>query len=454
VSNPKRTRHPGRAPDHLPRKLSISFWYHNWLAAALPGAPYEDLERCVRGMKERGFNAARVGVGLTYAFRLDGSPRGPMAFEQPVPGYGSIAYAGHGGRRDVLERVIHLLELAREHDVWIILTSWEYQDSSCVGDPAIRAELASVPKERRFMYLAEQWDRLLNILKARRLTEHVAFVELHNEPEYSDLPQGEEGKRLHEEAIALLRARHPDILVSADFACHDYAIVPDNAQVFDQHIYAGAGWHLDGLYGQTVASKALDPHNLRGFEPLRRVLKDDTIPWDEYMAAAVKAPREDPAVVDGWRRMLWLWENLDVAKWDAWVTESFPAWKTRMWEKARKHFADDAREGTRRGLPLVLDEGGYFCPPPQSRWELTPDGLSLLELFADLAIQNDYWGFMPGTYSGPEHIIWRERPEWLRQINGRFQSGTIGEQQPERDSAPAARKAERLTQGSNRKNNA
>lgn len=413
-----------QTPGHLPPKLSISFWYHNWLSATLPGGPYEDLERCVKGMKERGFNTARVGVGLTYAFRLDGRPRGPMAFEAPVPGYGATAFAGHGGRQDVLECLIHLLELARRHNVWIILTSWEYQDSACVGEPAIRAQLASVPKERRFLYLAEQHDRLLTILKAKRLTERLAFVEIHNEPEYSDVPQGAEGRRQHEEAITMLRARHPDILVSADFASHDYSIVPDNTQVFDQHIYAGASWHLDGLYGQTAASKEVDPTNPRAFEPLRRVLKEDIIPMTDYLAAAGKVGREDVKASEAWKRMLWLWENIDVAKWDHWVAESFPRWRDRIWGNAQKLFAQDAHEGKRRGLPLVLDEGGYFCPPPQSRWELTPDGLSLLEFFADQAIAHDYWGFMPGTYCGPDHIIWRERPEWLRQTNERFLKGS------------------------------
>ncbi|MFA7159031.1 MAG: cellulase-like family protein [Kiritimatiellia bacterium] len=429
----------GRVPDHLPQKLSISFWYHDWLAAALPGAPFEDLERCMKGMKQRGFNTARVGLGMTYAFRLDGTPRGPIDFGPPVPGYAlNPYYACHGGRRDVIERLLRLLDLARRNDVWIILTSWEYQDSSCVSDPAVRADLASVPWPNRFRYLAEQHDRLLTMLKAERLADRLAFVEIHNEPEYSDLPQGAEGRRRHEEAIAFLRARHPEILVSGDFASHDYSIVPDNAQVFDQHIYAGAGWHLSGLYGRTVSSKEADPLNPRAFEPLRRVLKKDIMPWDKYLAAAGKVGREDKAATEGWKRMLWLWENIDAAKWDEFMAGSFPEWKERIWEKARKTFAEDAAEGKRRGLPLVLDEGGYFCPPPQSRWELTPDGLALLELFADLAIRHGYWGFMPGTYCGPQHIIWREKPEWLRQINGRFQAGRDGPKPPERQGATAA----------------
>ena len=88
----------GEVPDHLPPKLSISFWHH-WLYRAQPGAPYADLERCVLGLKERGFNTVRVNVPLTYAFRLDGTPRGPIEFEQPVPGYGKVIDGGAGGGR-------------------------------------------------------------------------------------------------------------------------------------------------------------------------------------------------------------------------------------------------------------------------------------------------------------------------------------------------------------------
>jgi len=416
-------RNPGQLPGHLPKKLSITFFYSNWLCS-VPGSPFADIENCFRGMKERGFNTARVGVGLNYIFTPNGNPRGKMEFE-----WGTNCSINHSIERiDVMERLIHLLELARRHKVWIILTSWEYQDSSCVSDPTVRAEMSSIPHENRFMHLAEHHDRLLAILKDKQLAENVAFVEIHNEPEYSDFPQGAASKGLHEQAIAMLRERHPDILFSADFASHNYSIVPDNAQVFDQHIYAGSGWHTN-LYDQTVNNEQVDPQNPRAFEPLRRVLKEkDVISWDEFMAANWKMGRDDKVASEKWRRMGWMFANLDIARWDDFMAESFKEWKSIIWEKALKIFDEDAREGKRRGLPMVLDEGGYFNPPPQSQWELTPDGLSLLELFADLAIKYDYWGFMPGTYSGPRHILWREKPEWLKQINERFQSGDIGRQ--------------------------
>ena len=143
-----------------------------------------------------------------------------MPFGPWIAGHGcnfSSVNARGGGRLDVLARLLHLFELARRHGVWVILASWEYQDSSWfVADPRVRAEVYAVPEERRFMHLAEHHDRLLGILKSRGLAESVAFVEVHNEPEYSDFPRGLEGKRFHQGAVALLRARHPDILISVE----------------------------------------------------------------------------------------------------------------------------------------------------------------------------------------------------------------------------------------------
>ncbi len=277
-----------------------------------------------------------------------------------------------------------------------------------------------MPAERRFMHLAEQYDRLLAIVKSRGLEQTIAFLEVHNEPEYSEFPQGAENKRLHQEAVAMLRTRHPDVLISGDFASHDYSIIPDNVQVFDQHIYAGAGWYFGDLYGQTVMNERFDPHNPRSLEVLRRVLKDDLVPWDEFMKPAAN-------IRPFWRPIMWLFENLDNARWDQWAAERFPEWKDRMWAEARKRFSEDAQEAGRRKLPLVLDEGGFFYPPRLSRFELSPAGLSLLERFTDLAIEHQYWGFMPGTYCGPEHLVWHDNPEWLRRTNARFQSGLLRE---------------------------
>jgi hypothetical protein len=380
-------------PKHLPRKLSIGMFICDWITMATPGEPYHDLERVMVGLRERGFNAVRAEAGLNWCFTADGKPRGEMAFCPWIAGYSdnlASANAKGGGRLDVLKRVVYLMELAKKHGVYVILTSWEYQDSSWfVADPKLRAEVMAIPQEKRFMRLARHHDRLLTILKDKNLHENIAFIEVHNEPDYSMFPQAAEGKKLHEEAIAMLRERHRDILVSGDYGSHNGAIVPDNVQVY--------------------------PANPKKNELLRRLLKDPFVPYDQFMQAAQN-------IREFWRPIDWLYCNLDNRAFDEWIVEQYGREKAALEATAIKFFADDAKEAARRGIPAVCDEGGYWYPPLGSKFEVTQPGMSMFELQVDLAIKHGYWGMMPTTYCGPEHPIW-QNVEWLRTVNNRFQTG-------------------------------
>ena len=313
----------------------------------------------------------------------------------------------------MLRRWSRLMELARRYDVYVILTSWEYQDSSWfVADPAIRAEVMAVPQDERLMHLARQHDRLLGVLKAKGLDRQIAFVEVHNEPDCSLFPQGEEGRRLHEEAIAFLRERHGDILVSADYTGHNPAVVPANSQVYDQHLYVGSRLYFQELYEKTIWVKSFDPASPRNVPLLDRLLKDTIVPWDRFMAAA-------GGIREWWRPIMWLYHNIDNARFDEWIGELYADQRDAIDANARQVMGVDAAEAARRGIPAVCDEGGYFYPPLGSRFEVTQSGLRLFERMIDLAIEFGYWGFMPSTYCGPEHPLWNE-VEWLRRHNGRF----------------------------------
>ena len=407
-------------PAHLPKRLAISSWIWSWVSFALPEEPYGDLEKCVAGLKERGFNAVRVDAGLNWCFRPDGSPRGEMAFGPWAAGAsGNLSTVNHkgGGRHDVLKRVVRLMELAKQYDVYVILTSWEYQDSTwTVADEKIRAEVYGIPERDRLRHLARQHERLLKVLKEKGLEKHVAFVEVHNEIEYSEFPKGAEGRDLHREAVASLRAAHPDVLVAGDYASHDPSIVPDNIQVYDQHMYSGAAMYFENLYNQTVMHGDFDPKEPRALPLLGRLLKKDVMPWDACMKRAAN-------VRQFWRPVIWLYENLDNAAFDAYMLERLPVLEGKIRETAARTFEGDAREAARRGIPTVVDEGGFFYPPYGSRWEQSPQALAYFEFLCDLAIKHGYWGFMPTTYCGPEHPLWQEKAEWLKRVNARFRAG-------------------------------
>ncbi len=342
-------------PEHLPKKLSIGMFIWNWVTMATPGEPYHDLDKAVSGLAERGFNAVRVEAGLNWCFDINGQPRGEMEFGPWISGYQDNLTSVHavgGGKHDVLKRVVRLLELAQKHGIYVILTSWEYQDSSWfVADKNIRAQVMGVPKKERFLHMAGQLDRLLRILKEKGLHQNIAFVEIHNEPEYSLFPKGKRGKQLYEEAITFLRDAHDDILVSGDSSLHDASAVPDNVQVYDQHTYTGL--YTTSLFPQTVWHKDFDPTNPRKNELLQQLLKEQIVPYQEFQAAASN-------IRPWWIPIQWLYYNLDNQRFDAWIAEQYRRDEVTLKARARQFFEGDAKVAARRGIPAVCDEGGYF----------------------------------------------------------------------------------------------
>jgi hypothetical protein len=298
-------------------------------------------------------------------------------------------------------------------DFYVILTSWEYQDSSwLVADPALRAEVMAVPPAERFMHLARLHDRLLTMIEGEDLHERIAFVEVHNEPEYSEFPPGAEGARLHAEAIAYLRERHPDLLITGDFSSHDPAIVPENSQLYDQHMYSGVEWAFE-FYRQTVDHPDFDPEHPRRLPLVDWLLRPDFTPWDEYMVPAQNVRAE-------WRPRHWLYDNLDNDRYDYWWFLHFAEWEPKIRAEAKRLYEADCAEAQRRGVPQVMDEGGIFYPPLGSRFEESAAGRLYFEYMGELAGEHGYWGWMPTTYCGPEQPIWTENPAWLKKVNGRF----------------------------------
>jgi hypothetical protein len=374
------------------------------------------------GLRDRGFNAVRLEAGLNWCFRQDGSPRGPVEFMQFIPGYSDNFRGGNGrggGKHDVLARFVRLMELAKAYDVYVLPTSWEYQDSSSfLADPALRAEVMAIPVEERIPLLARHHDRLLQILKQRGLERNLAFVEILNEAEFSLVSVGPEGKRQWEEAVAFLRNRHPDIMFSSYLGISDNSFVPDNVQVYNQHPYFAIRFYFEEIYGPAAWDNAFDPHNPRSLPLFARLCKESVVPFDQFMAAAQN-------VREFWRKIGYLYHNVDPAKFDQHVLGLLPKWDARFRETLDKAFAQGEAAAKRANVPIVVDEGGFFTSPLNSRFEEMPQGLQYFDYSADLAIRHNYWGFLPTTYCGPEMPVWRENPQWLREINSRFIAGQV-----------------------------
>jgi len=118
-------------PRHLPERLTIAFWFGYWATDTQPGEGFADLEQAFRDLVVRGFNTIRIDGLWSWCFRPGGSPRGPLEIA-PVGDQGYCEYGAgtnmRGGQRvDVRQRLLELFALARKYDVYVALTTWEYQ---------------------------------------------------------------------------------------------------------------------------------------------------------------------------------------------------------------------------------------------------------------------------------------------------------------------------------------
>ena len=446
---------PRAVPAHLPDRLSICYYGWDWITSALPDEPFGDLERALMQTKERGYNCVRAEMGLNWMFDSQGARRGKLKFGPWIPGASFNLHCVDGkggGEHDVFERVLRLFALAEKHDLYVIMTEWEYQDAvAFTADPKVRDHIIGVPYNDRLMLLARHFDRLLMEIRKRGLERRIASVEIVNELNVPPLMCAEPGvppqtfeqwtrlevpgsrcstgqvRTLAHAATAYLRERHPDLLITIDglVASRGFStLFPDNAQVADHHVYSDgvvqAFWREAGIAGLAPAK----PEAMQPNEFFRSVMRPNPIPFAEIA-------RHGRNVRATWLPIAWLYSNIDNDEFDKWCVEQFPSYRQRIKDSIEKEFQAAAEFAQRRKLPLVVDEGFLLYPPLHARFVTTPEGREGEEMGVNAAIATGHWGIMLSGYFRPNTPFWLDdsQSDWARGLNRRIQelkSHTMG----------------------------
>ncbi len=432
-------------PSHLPEKLSICYWGWDWLTAVQAGEAYEDLERAMRETKERGFNCLRPDMGLGLIHDTQGRLRGNIRFRAHFPGANSNLQCVNtrgGAEYDVRRRIIKLMELAEKYDLYVIGTTWLYQDFVCdIDHEDIRREVMGVSYKDRIPLLGKWWDWILQEIKQQGLLHRFTFVELINEmdttpciwpresgqmPTYEDLFEertvpfpAEWIRRLAGEALAGLRQKYPELMFTTDLAsAGSFAgCLPENVQVADHHLYhdsvtqgmlRAAGTHSGDKDFSWATGPAIETN-----PTLTWVLKKNILSWKDFN-------RLDTYTRRNWRVTAWFYENLDNDKYDEWCRTHLSEFKETMEENVKNGIKTAADFAGPRGLPLVIDEGYIFYPPLNSRFIMGPEGRWGEELVVNAAVSAGYWGVMPTGYFRPNTPLgWHDdgQCEWILNLN-------------------------------------
>jgi hypothetical protein len=412
-------------------RLAISFWIWG-LWNTSPSGFFNDLEARMAELVERGFNCIRLESGAGLAHDADGRRRGELHYLEAVPGH-----AGHirqmermaAGRCDVLERLIELCSLARRYRVKVILSSWYFLHTFWFTDDRLTAELLGLPPERCFLRFAEGLDRIIGELKHRGLAEVIAFAEILNESDGLSFVGGFGEKKApvevlhtyrawHEEALAFLQGRHPDLRFALDTYTHP-ELVPRNPQVWSFHSY-----FLWGVYG--VLEECLwgggDLDDPATYAPIRRFLRREVVP----LRAIVDSRAGRVPIAQDWYRRIWLYRNLDPG--------AMPELERMLLANLERNAADYGRQAEAGlnqalelrdrlfpGIPLVMGEGMSYCGDNRLRWEERADAYwEIVEGAVRQGREKGLLGCVARTNSGPEDPVWWEYPERLQRVNAIF----------------------------------
>ena len=408
---------PTPLPDQLPEKLVISLWDFTWYTRTGPGEPFEDLDRAFAEAVERGYNTVRI-CAMPYLLFRSGLDTGRLRidplggeFGQRVRWYDVRASTEIDGRAHLLA----LFEAARRHDCFVILSSWEYQQSpSFAGDRRWFDALMAIDPERRAEALADAQADLIDFLAAHGgLDDRVAFTELHNEVQAGRLADGlpADADRVValrprlERGIARFRERHPDRPVTVN-----YATVPVGSL---RGIPAGADVAAFHPYVYGVLDELIDTYALRAPDrPFpqdavhRDLLRPDAPDLADWLPPAEDRWRLDATIVQ--HRELYVHDWCDPRKWDAWLYDRYAIHRLAMEQRLVTWIDAAADWAAAAGVPLVFGEGWIGYTPRLGTFEEGPVGAAFCRRAIAESARVGARGAVVCSNAAPHHSMWSD----------------------------------------------
>lgn len=418
----------GPVPSGRPQRMAIVLWDFSWFSAAHAGGPFEDLSEAFNQAQARGYNTIRICAAPMLLFGAE--PEGRAAADRlstalEVEGLGIAPDGGHYGRGtrwydtpggytlDVRSRFFTLLEEAKARGMSVILSSWEYQQSSAfAADRAWHDYLQAIPMSRRLHALAVAFSRLLDAVAERGLSETIAFVEIHNEIDFSMLPQDTAALS---EAIKFLKGKHPEQLVTASYGRPphlDMASVCEDLEVAQFHIYAYGV--LDALQQEIDIRE--DESTVFPNQKLASLLRKDAPSPSEYGSPADW--KFEATVIT--RQMVYGYDWIDSDLWDRWLYANYGQYRSLMHKEISSRLEAIAAWSRRRNIPFVVGESWVGYTPLDAEFEDGPVGRELAEHGMETAFSLGAWGVVPTSNSAPHHPAWSQ-VDWQRRVNEPWQ---------------------------------
>lgn len=417
---------PQRIPPGLPAKLTISLWDFSWYTQTMPGEPFHDLDAAMGQAVDRGYNTVRICAAPLLLFGDHDLDTSELTFVRVggEAGQRTRWYDVEGGATlDMQGHLVALFEAAQRAGVFIIVSSWEYQQSSAFLDTSSWHDmLTGIPATERHSALAKALGRLVDFLTERDLNDRIAYVELHNEVDLSRLrevgaPDDDTfwAQRPYlVTALNELQRSNPETLSTVCYGIPphlDMAAIPDNAQVAHAHFYIYGVLAALEEWAQVRAAPPVFPT-----EELISLLRSDSPRFEDWRSA-----------IEPWRleatgislSMFYAYDWVDPVAWDAWLYRHYGAHELAMMQGIDERLRAVAAWARGHDVPAVIGEGWIGYTPLEADFEDGPVGQDVAAFALRRCAELGYWGSLPGSNSAPHHPGWGNIA-FQRKVNSAF----------------------------------
>jgi hypothetical protein len=406
-----------------PVRLTITLWDFSWYVRTGVGEPFEDLESAVQDAVARGYNTIRI-CAMPFLLFGSGVDTQELALDRLGGDYAQGVRWYDVKAPTVIDARAHLLRLfeaCRDHGVFVIVSSWEYQQSSSFATSrAWWDALDSVDPEDRAVALADAHADLIEFLAAHGLDDRVLFTELHNEVQAGHLTDGLPGAGMGGDIDALIvplsprltrgiarfHERLPNRPVTVNYAhvpVGSFRGIPAEIDVLVVHPY---------VYG--VLNDVTLAFNLRG--PLENfpraeveaagLLRPDAPEAATWVLPGDAAWKMDATIVGKGEIFLHDWVNAEA--FDRFLYERYESHRVEM-ARVLKLWLDAASDlALGRGIPLVFGEGWIGYTPLGGDFEEGPVGSEYCRLAMRESRRVGAWGTIVCSNAAPQHPMWTD----------------------------------------------
>jgi len=158
--------------DLAPKRMTIAMWDFSWLYMHHKGGSYENFEKVINELTDRGFNTIRIEAFPLIIGSLD-------SLNQiiTIPAYPEYNWGPTDKeyKHEIVKELISFLTVAKKKKLNIILSTW---NMDCQEYPDIKSNF-----QDRHRYWAA-WEKVLDMLMKHSLLDNVVYVDLDQEFPY------------------------------------------------------------------------------------------------------------------------------------------------------------------------------------------------------------------------------------------------------------------------------